>query len=76
MHLLPGLASHRVVSVPELLVSRDERQARQYVWLKHHPVPLISFTVVAPGPIKDNEVAYRIFNRGVTVLRALATKQG
>ena len=26
MHLLPELASHHAVSIPELLVSRDERQ--------------------------------------------------
>ncbi|RCR46240.1 citrate lyase holo-[acyl-carrier protein] synthase, partial [Escherichia coli] len=56
MHLLPELASHHAVSIPELLVSRDERQARQHAWLKRHPVPLVSFTVVAPGPIKDSEV--------------------
>ena len=43
---------------------------------KRHPVPLVSFTVVAPGPIKDSEVTRRIFNHGVTALRALATKQG
>ena len=64
MHLLPELASHHAVSIPELLVSRDERQARQHVWLKRHPVPLVSFTVVAPGPIKDSEVTRRIFNQG------------
>ncbi|GHL76853.1 hypothetical protein ECZU34_46010 [Escherichia coli] len=75
MHLLPELASHHAVSIPELLVSRDERQARQHVWLKRHPVPLVSFTVVA-GPIKDSEVTRRIFNHGVTALRALAAKQG
>ena len=76
MHLLPELASHHAVSIPELLVSRDERQARQHAWLKRHPVPLVSFTVVAPGPIKDSEVTRRIFNHGVTALRALAAKQG
>lgn len=76
MHLLPEFASHHAVSIPELLVSRDERQARQHAWLKRHPVPLVSFTVVAPGPIKDSEVTRRIFNHGVTALRALATKQG
>ena len=59
MHLLPELASHHAVSIPELLVSRDERQARQHAWLKRHPVPLVSFTVVAPGPIKDSEVTRR-----------------
>lgn len=34
------------------------------------------FTVVAPWPIKDSEVTRRIFNHGVTALRALAAKQG
>ncbi len=43
---------------------------------QRHPVPLVSFTVVAPGPIKDSEVTRRIFNHGVTALRALAAKQG
>ena len=76
MHLLPELASHHAVSIPELLVSRDERQARQHAWLKRHPFPLVSFTVVAPGPIKDSEVTRRIFNHGVTALCALAAKQG
>ncbi|WP_187642143.1 citrate lyase holo-[acyl-carrier protein] synthase, partial [Escherichia coli] len=76
MQPAPEFASHHAVSIPELLVSRDERQARQHAWLKRHPVPLVSFTVVAPGPIKDSEVTRRIFNHGVTALRALATKQG
>lgn len=75
MHLLPELASQHAVSIPELLISRDERQARQHAWLKRHPVPLVSFTVVAPGPIKDSEVTRRIFNHGVTALHALAANR-
>lgn len=74
MHLLPELATRHAVSIPELLVSRDERQARQHVWLARHPIPLVSFTVVAPGPIKDSELTRRLFNHGVTALRTLATQ--
>ncbi len=45
MHLLPELASHHAVSIPELLVSRDERQARQ---LKRGAAcSTVPFTVVA-----------------------------
>lgn len=66
MHLLPELATQHAVSIPELLASRDKRQARQQDWLTRHSAPLVSFTVVAPGPIKDSALTRRIFNHGVT----------
>ncbi|MDU5729959.1 MAG: citrate lyase holo-[acyl-carrier protein] synthase [Citrobacter freundii] len=72
MHLLPELATQHAVSIPELLASRDKRQARQQDWLTRHSAPLVSFTVVAPGPIKDSALTRRIFNHGVTALLALA----
>lgn len=72
MHLLPELATQHAVSIPELLASRDKRQARQQDWLTRHSGPLVSFTVVAPGPIKDSALTRRIFNHGVTALLALA----
>lgn len=76
MHLLPELASHHAVSIPELLVSRDERQARQHarssaILFHWSPLPWLR-----QWPIKDSEVTRRIFNHGVTALRALAAKQG
>ena len=49
MRLLPEHATQHAVSIPELLASRDERQARQHAWLTRHHAPLVSFTVVAPG---------------------------
>lgn len=72
MRLLPEHATQHAVSIPELLASRDERQARQHAWLTRHHAPLVSFTVVAPGPIKDSALTRRIFNHGVTALLALA----
>lgn len=58
MRLFPELATCHDVSIPELLASRDERQARQRAWLTRHATPLVSFTVVAPGPMKrDTENA-------------------
>ncbi len=44
--------------------------------LKRHPVPLVSFTVVAPGRLKTARSHAEFFNHGVTALRALAAKQG
>lgn len=76
MHLLPEQATRHAVSIPELLVSRDARQARQHVWLARHPIPLVSFTVVAPGPIKDSELTRRLFNHGVNALHTLAAQAG
>lgn len=72
MHVLPEQATHATVSIPELLASRDERQARQQAWLARHRASLISFTVVAPGPVKDSALTRRIFNHGMTALLALA----
>ncbi|PLP61711.1 2-(5'-triphosphoribosyl)-3'-dephospho CoA synthase, partial [Salmonella enterica] len=76
MRLFPELATCHDVSIPELLASRDERQARQRAWLTRHATPLVSFTVVAPGPIKDSALTRRIFNHGVTALHTLAEEYG
>ncbi|EEN5599984.1 2-(5'-triphosphoribosyl)-3'-dephospho CoA synthase, partial [Salmonella enterica subsp. enterica serovar Panama] len=76
MRLLPELAACHNVSIPELLASRDERQARQRAWLTRHATPLVSFTVVAPGPMKDSALTRRIFNHGVTALHTLAEEYG
>ncbi len=56
MRLFPELATCHDVSIPELLASRDERQARQRARLTRHATPLVSFTVVAPGPDKRQRV--------------------
>jgi len=64
----------RAVTLTELLASRDARQARQHAWLQRHGVTLISFTVVAPGPVKDCDLTRRIFSHGLLALEALATR--
>jgi holo-ACP synthase len=67
-------ATHAVITLPQLIASRDARQARQQEWLDHHAITLISFTVVAPGPVKDSELTRRIFNHGLRALRQLAAQ--
>ncbi|MEJ5072043.1 citrate lyase holo-[acyl-carrier protein] synthase [Enterobacter ludwigii] len=64
-------AHNRAVTLPELLASRDARQARQQAWLAQYALPQISFTTIAPGPLKDSELTRRIFNHGLRALREL-----
>lgn len=67
-YLLPTLATSHTVTLPELLFSRECRQSRQAEWLARHTSTLISFTVVAPGPIKDSVMTRKIFNHGLKAL--------
>ena len=76
MRLPPEEAIGRNITLDELLASRDARQASQGDWLKRHAVALVSFTVVAPGPVKDSALTRRIFNHGAAALHTLAGKQG
>ncbi|EKS7814644.1 citrate lyase holo-[acyl-carrier protein] synthase [Edwardsiella piscicida] len=75
MTLLPHLAASHTVTLPELLLSRECRQSRQAAWLTRHTCTLISFTVVAPGPVKDSPLTRRIFNAGIAALNQLAQRQ-
>ncbi len=74
MPLYHTSASCAVVTPQALAASRDARQARQQEWLRRHEVTLISFTVVAPGPVKDSVLTRRVFNRGLRALRELAER--
>lgn len=76
MLLSPEQASYHPLSLQEILFSRDARQARQTNWLAQHQVPLISFTIVAPGPIKDSRLTRIIFNHGIAALRTLTDLSG
>lgn len=69
-------SADRAVTLPALLASRDARQARQAAWLKQHAVTLISFTVVAPGPVKDSDLTRRIFGHGLQALQGMARDAG
>lgn len=69
-------ANHCPVTLPQLLASRDARQARQRAWIERYAIPLVSFTVVAPGPIKDSELTRRVFNLGIRTLRQRAASHG
>jgi Phosphoribosyl-dephospho-CoA transferase (holo-ACP synthetase) len=76
MPLYVTCASRRTIALPELLASRDARQTRQQQWQTTYATPLISFTTVAPGPIKDSELSRCIFNHGIRALRQILAASG
>ncbi|ROR14737.1 citrate lyase holo-[acyl-carrier protein] synthase [Erwinia sp. JUb26] len=69
-------ATRAVITVEQLLASRDARRARQQEWLAQDASTLISFTVLVPGSVKDSPLTRRIFNRGVRALRPLLAASG
>ena len=69
---LPDTKEQFEISLPDLLASRDTRQARQQQWIGLHQVTLISFTVVFPGAIKDSHLVRHIFNQGLNALKQVA----
>lgn len=72
----PQLAAERAVSLPELLTSRECRQARQQAWLAQHECTLLVLTLVVPGPVKDSALTRGIFNLGWAALLRLCAEHG
>ena len=48
------------VSLDEMLIARDERAARQTAALARFRAPLVSMTIVMPGPVKDGGLARHV----------------
>lgn len=63
--------STRSVSIEQLLVARDERAARQLAALDLFNKPVVSITVVMPGPVKDGALPRRILGAALHELASL-----
>ncbi len=64
------------VTLAEILQAREERVRRQKRILEAHGLPLISFTMNIPGPLKRNELIERAFYLGISrVEDALALRR-
>jgi len=48
------------VSLDEMLIAREERAARQAAALAQFRAPLVSITIVMPGPVKDGGLPRRV----------------
>ena len=56
------------VELPAMLAAREERAARQAAWLEKYAVPLLSFTLNIPGPVKTSPDLRHAFEAGLAVL--------
>ena len=56
------------VGIDEVLLSREKRVAIQNEMIKKYNLPLISFTMNIPGPIKTNNEIKRAFNIGKNLI--------
>lgn len=60
----------REVTLTEILDARDRRWERQQALLAQYGVPLISFTLNIPGPVKDTPLIRRGFRTGLSLLES------
>ncbi|MCD9496582.1 citrate lyase holo-[acyl-carrier protein] synthase [Photobacterium carnosum] len=60
--------SESAVNLLDILTNNEARVSRQQEWLKSHSLPLISFTINMPGPIKMNDASKKIFNHGLNAI--------
>jgi len=56
------------VSLEQLLVAREERAGRQAAALAHFDRPLVSLTIVMPGPVKDGALPRRVLAQALHAL--------
>ncbi|MBR5314388.1 MAG: citrate lyase holo-[Clostridia bacterium] len=54
----------KTVTLAEMLESKEHRASRQAELINKYKRPLVSFTVVMPGPIKQNNMSEKIFAKG------------
>ncbi len=68
--------SKSAVNLFDILTNKEARVSRQQEWLQSHSLPLISFSINMPGPIKMNESSKTIFNQGVDAIGEACRENG
>lgn len=66
-----GLCHRSAVSMDDMLMAREERAARQAAAFMQFSRPLLSITVVMPGPTKDSRLVRRVMESAVQQIDAL-----
>jgi holo-ACP synthase len=61
----------RAVSLEQMLAAREQRAARQAAALACFSKPLVSMTVVMPGPVKDGWLPRRVLSEALKQLEAI-----
>ena len=59
-----------MIGIEEMLLAREQRAARQAGALARFHKPVLSVTIVMPGPVKDGPLARRILNEALRALDA------
>ncbi|SJN56432.1 Apo-citrate lyase phosphoribosyl-dephospho-CoA transferase [Vibrio ruber DSM 16370] len=70
------IAEETPVQLCELLACKEQRAKTQLAWLRTYGVPLVSFSINMPGPVKLNAVSEQIFAQGLAALEAICHEQG
>ncbi|MDW6003900.1 citrate lyase holo-[acyl-carrier protein] synthase [Vibrio mangrovi] len=64
------------VNLCELLDRKELRAKTQLAWLRTYGVPLVSFSINMPGPVKLNATSEHVFSQGLAALEAACRAQG
>ncbi len=64
------------VNLEQMLEARERRAARQRVLLASHALPVVSLTVVMPGPVKDSPLSRTLLAFARTALDSLFIFRG
>ncbi|MBF8999107.1 MULTISPECIES: citrate lyase holo-[acyl-carrier protein] synthase [Vibrio] len=64
------------VSLNEMLDRKETRVKQQQEWLKRHSLPIVSFTVNMPGPVKMNQSSRIVMNTGLEAIKSMCQQQG
>ncbi|MGI5977576.1 MAG: citrate lyase holo-[acyl-carrier protein] synthase [Candidatus Limivicinus sp.] len=56
------------VNLQQMLEARENRASRQFSAVKQFGLPIVSFTMNIPGPVKDSPLIRRAFREGCRVL--------
>jgi holo-ACP synthase len=66
-------AAGTTVSLEQMLAAREQRAARQAAALARFDKPLVSMTVVIPGPVKDGWLPRRVLAEALQELEAVSS---
>ncbi len=63
-------------SLEEVLLARENRWKVQKQLVKEYSLPILSFKLNIPGPVKNNEIIYEVFTRGYNKIRRMLRENG
>ena len=64
------------ISLEQMLAAREQRAARQAAALARFNKPLVSMSVVMPGPVKDGQLPRRLLAEALQELEAVSDARG